>query len=257
MNSNNLALANTDYQVNKSMESEPGSEISTTKPVPANKKLSESRLRLAAIQAFSTTVEAEVTLKEAIQGTSRSFVIFDQAPCINCAELKPINRLQCEACKGLGYQKVERQAEVKLPPGLLNNQEIRHPALGGCDIRSGKNGDLIVKIKIGEHPYLKVEDKNITCTLPVSLYEAILGAEIEIPTATGKVVMKLQPLTQLDRVYRLKGLGIAGGDQLVAIEIIMPQSLTKEQVELFQKIKDKAGDSNPRGALIFSHQSSQ
>ena len=98
-----------------------------------------------------------------------------------------------------------------------------------------------------------MKGKNITCTLPVSLYEAVLGAEIEIPTATGKVVMKLQPLTQPGRVYRLKGLGIADGDQLVTVEVNMPQTLTKEQVQLFQKIKEASNDANPRGALIFNH----
>ena len=52
--------------------------------------------------------------------------------------------------------------------------------------------------------------RDITCTIPVSIYEAILGAEIEAPTATGKVVLKIQPLTQPGRVYRLKGMGLAG-----------------------------------------------
>ncbi len=251
MISNNTALANSDYQMNEKIKEE--IEISTAKPAPVNKKLSESRLRLATIQSLATLVEAEVTLKEAMKGAARTFTIADQIACTNCVNLKPVNRLQCQNCKGLGYQKAERQVEITLQPGLLEGQEIRYSSMGAADIRSGKNGDLIVKIKITEHPYLKIEGKNITCTLPTSLYEAVLGAEIEIPTATGKVVMKIQPLTQSGRVYRLKGLGLAGGDQLVTIDVLMPQVLTKEQVELFQKIKEKAGDSDPRGALILSH----
>jgi DnaJ-class molecular chaperone len=248
----NLVLEKPKYQKDN-MDFEPETKAAVAKPAPANKKLSESRLRLAAIQALPTVVEAEITLKEAIRGTNRTFVIHDQTVCTACVNLKPISRSQCTECKGLGYQQVERQVEVTLAAGILNGQELRHPGLGGADVRSGKNGDLLVKIKITEHPYLKLEGKNITCTLPVSLYEAVLGAEIEIPTATGKVVMKLQPLTQPGRVYRLKGLGIADGDQLVTVEVNMPQTLTKEQVQLFQKIKEASNDANPRGALIFNH----
>ncbi len=102
---------------------------------------------------------------------------------------------------------------------------------------SGKNSDLVVKINIADHPSLKIEGKNITCTVAVSLYEAVLGTEIEVPTATGKVLMKLHPLTPPGKVYRLRGLGLAGGDQLVSIEVTMPQKLTKEQIQLFYKIK--------------------
>jgi len=252
MNNNTVALADTDYQRNN-MQTQSDLDMTSAKRPSANKKLSDSKLRIAAIQALPTGVETTVTLKEAIRGTVRSFRVNDRTPCNTCTGLKPGNRLHCSECKGLGYKQIERTVEVQLPGSLLTGQEIRLDSLGGLDFRSGKNGDLIVRITISDHPYLKVDGKNICCILPVSLYEAVLGAEIEVPTATGKVVMKLQPLTQSGRIYRLKGLGLSGGDQLVTIEIIMPQMLTKEQVALFQKIKEKAGDSNPRGDLIFSH----
>ena len=248
MSDDNAVFTDIDYQ---KIVSDFQSQIGAlpNKVAPANKKLSESRLRLAAIQALPTVVETEITLKEAIRGTSRTFTVKDQTICLNCVNLKPVNRLQCTECKGVGYQQVERKVETSLAPGLLVGEDIRLPDLGAADIRSGKNGDLVIKIKIAEHPYLKVEGKNITCDLSVTLYQAVLGGEVEVSTATGKVVMNLQPLTQAGRVYRLKGLGLAGGDQLVTIEVNMPQMLTKEQVQLFQKIEAIAGNTAVRNTL--------
>ncbi len=94
--------------------------------------------------------------------------------------------------------------------------------------------------------------KNVTYNLAVSLYRAVLGGEVEVPTALGKVVMNIQPLTQTGAVYRLKGLGIAGGDQLVIVEVNMPQMLTKEQVQLFQKIEEISAHSNQRNKMALA-----
>ena len=241
MSTCSTALADTGYRKNI-MDIE--SETIPVKAPPANKKLSESRLRMAAIQTPPTFVEAEITLKEAVCGTNRNFKINDQLSCTNCVNEKPINRLHCPECKGLGYSLAEREITVDLAAGLLPDQEITLTGSGALDYRSGKNGDLIVKIKLIEHPYLKVEGKNITYSIPVTLYDAVLGAEVEVPTINGKVIMKIQPLTQFDRVYRLKGLGIDNGDQLVTIEVVMPQTLNKKQVQLFRQIKEIAEQSN-------------
>ncbi len=212
-------------------------EQQPTLTLPVNKKLSESKLRLAAIQALPTEVDAEVSLKEAVRGASCVLGINDPVTCTQCLELKPIQRMQCANCKGVTYTFAERKVEISLPPGLKPGQEIRYPELGRYNIASGKNSDLIVKVQIQEHPALKIDGSNIKCTVSVSLYDAVLGTEIDVPTATGKVVMKLAPLTPPGKTYRLKGLGLPGGDQLVTINILMPEKLSKEQAQLFHKIK--------------------
>jgi molecular chaperone DnaJ len=215
-------------------------ELQEQQPVlilPPNKKLSESKLKLAAIQGLPTEAEAEVSLKEAVRGAKCTLTINDPVVCNECVDLKPINRRQCAKCKGVTYVFVDRKVDITLPAGLLPEQEIRFHELGRFNLASEKNSDLIVKIHIADHPSLKIEGKNITCTVVVSLYEAVLGTEVEVPTATGKVLMKLHPLTPPGKVYRLRGLGLAGGDQLVTIQVDMPQKLTKEQTQLFYKIK--------------------
>jgi DnaJ-class molecular chaperone len=217
-------------------------EQQPTLTLPANTKLSDSKLRLAAIQSLPTEADAEVSLKEAVRGATCNFTINDPVACTECINLKPINRTQCAKCKGVSYVFVDRKVEVALPSGMLPGQEIRFPELGRYNLASGKNSDLVVKINVSDHPVLKIDGKNIVCTLVVSLYEAVLGTEVEVPTATGKVLMKLHPLTPPGKIYRLRGLGLAGGDQLVTIEVTMPQKLTKEQSQLFYKIKAIADD---------------
>jgi molecular chaperone DnaJ len=204
--------------------------------LPANKMLSQSRLHMAAIQTLPTLIQIELTPKEAAWGTSRVFKIEDPIACLDCIHLKPINRMQCTNCKGLGYHNIKRQVSVILPAGLKSGQEISYPELGRCDLRSGKNSDLIIKIKIGSRSTLEIDGKTVTCTLQISLHEALLGAEIEIPIVDNKVTIKINPLTRPGKVYLLKGKGINGGDLVINIKIWMPEILTEEESKLLGKI---------------------
>jgi DnaJ-class molecular chaperone len=202
------------------------------------------------MQAQAYEVQAEITLREAVKGTRYSITIGDPTPCEDCAEMKPLNRMQCLTCRGVGHFVVSREEEVILPAGLQDGTEIRKAELGKYDLRAQRNGDLVVKIKIKEHPQLTLIGKDIQCTVPLTIYEAMLGSEIEIPTATGRVVMKTQPLTHPGRVYRLKGLGLADGDQLVKIEVVIPQKISAEEVTMFKKMRDMHKDLAPRSNMF-------
>jgi DnaJ-class molecular chaperone len=204
----------------------------------------------AKVQALALEAEIEVTLKEAIKGCKKPIRISDPKPCADCSGQKPVNRMQCATCRGLGYFNVERNEEIDLPGGIYDDQEIRLAEKGRYDLRASRNGDLIIKVKLKPHPVLRVLGRDVTLSVPVTIYEALLGAEIEVPCATGRVVMKIQPLTQSGRVYRLKGLGLAGADQLVTIEVVIPQTLTVEEVTAFRKLKDITREPNPRENLF-------
>jgi DnaJ-class molecular chaperone len=206
----------------------------------------EAKPAQAQIQALSFEIVTEITMKEAMKGAKRMYDISDPTPCEDCSSMKPVSRLQCGTCRGLGYFNVDRKEEVELPPGMYDGMEIRKPELGRYDLRATKHGDLVLKIKIKEHPHLALSGNDVTCTVPVTLYEAVLGAEIEVPTASGRVMMKIQPLTQPGRVYRLKGLGLAGADQLVAVEVVLPANLTAEDLAHFRKLREIYREPNPR-----------
>lgn len=206
--------------------------------------------RMPKVQAMAIEMELEVTLKEAIKGTHRQVKISDPKPCAECSGQRAVNKMQCQNCRGLGYFNVERNEEIDLPSGLFDNMDVRLADKGRFDLRAARNGDLIVKVKLKQHPFLTVLGRDIVCTVPVTIYEAMLGADIEVPSATGKVVMKIQPLTQPGRVYRLKGLGLAGADQLVTTEVVIPQQLNGEEVALYRKLKELSNEPNPRDAIF-------
>lgn len=200
--------------------------------------------------ALAIEMECEITLKEAMKGCIREFRVSDPRPCESCSANRTGNRMQCENCRGLGYFNVERITEVDLPPGTFEGMEIRRPGCGRFDIRANRQGDLIVKIKLLPHPVLGVLGRDVTCSVPVTIYEAMLGAEIEVPTSTGRVVMKIQPMTHPGRVYRLKGLGLAGADQLVTVDIVFPQKLSPEEVALYKRLSEMYSEGNPRESLF-------
>ena len=225
-------------------------KVATTFTGGGNNAPAEADSKGPRIQALGYEVTAEVSLREAIKGTKFSFTISDPTPCEDCAGLKPVNRMQCATCRGLGYFNVDREEEIDLPANLHDGQEIRKNELGRYDLRAQRNGDLIIKIKVKQHPHLTVIGNDLQAEVPVSIYEAMLGAEIEVPTATGKVVMKIQPLSQPGRIYRLKGLGLAGGDQLVKIEVVLPQKLSGEEVGLYKKLRDLYKEPSPRKDLF-------
>lgn len=212
--------------------------------------------RTPKMQALALEMEVEVSLKEAVKGCRREFAIADPRQCAECSGRKTIGKNPCQSCCGMGYNKVERVVIVDLPAGLYDNMDVVLAEKGRFDLRAGRNGDLIIKVKLKPHPVLHVLGRDITVTVPVTIYEAVLGAEVEAPTATGKVVLKIHPLSQSGRVYRLKGMGLAGADELVTIEVVIPQALSAEEATLFRKLKELSREPNPREALLkHSHPS--
>jgi DnaJ-class molecular chaperone len=200
-------------------------------------------------RAIDTELDLEVTLREAVKGSKKQVSFDEPKPCESCNGLKPVQRMQCPNCRGLGYATSERTEEVELPAGMFDRMVIRKTEIGKFDMPAGKRGDLVLRVKIKQHPFLSVLGRDITCTVPITIYEAVLGAEVEVPTATGKVIMKVQPRTQSGRVYRLKGLGLAGADQLVTVEVVTPQQLSDEEVGMYRRLKDSCKDPNPRESL--------
>jgi DnaJ-class molecular chaperone len=212
-------------------------------------KQEQQKNRAPIASAPDTMMDIEVTLKEAIKGARKQIRLDEPKPCENCVGLKPVQRLQCPSCRGLGYIVVERTEDIDLPSGLYETLEIRKTELGKFDMPTQRRGDLVLKVKLRAHQFLEVLGRDITCTVPITIYEAVLGAEIEVPTASGKVIMKVHPRTQSGRVYRLKGLGLAGADQLVTVEVTTPQELNDEELRLFQRLQNTSKDPNPRETM--------
>lgn len=124
--------------------------------------------------------------------------------------------------------------DVSIPPGLRDGQILRLKAQGGPGVSGGPAGDAFIEVSIKPHPYFKREGRDIRLDLPVSISEALLGAKVRVPTATGAVTMTIPPHSNSGDVLRLKGKGVPGrgntkvGDQLVVLKVILPDKPDKE-----------------------------
>jgi DnaJ-class molecular chaperone len=118
-----------------------------------------------------------------------------------------------------------KTVEFKLPAGLVTGQQIRIPGRGQPG--PGGNGDAMVTLKIGKHPFYERDGDNIRLDLPVSLKEAITGAKVKVPTLDGAVMLTVAAGTQPGTTLRIKGRGFPGkggvrGDQLVTLAVRLP-----------------------------------
>jgi DnaJ-class molecular chaperone len=131
--------------------------------------------------------------------------------------------------------------EVKVPPGVTDGSRVRIKGLG--EQNGGEPGDLYILTTLHPHPYFRRDGLDVLVDVPVSLYEALLGAKVDVPTLDGKVTMTIPPGTTGGAKLRVKGKGIhrgsEQGDQFVIVKIILPKSLDDSDKDLIQKLAAK------------------
>lgn len=136
----------------------------------------------------------------------------------------------------------ERNFEVKIPAGITNGQRIRLSGQGGEGMGGGPRGDLYLKVEIEPHPVYKLDGRDLYLDLPISAWDAALGAEVTVPTLSGPVTMKVPPGTQTGRKLRLRGKGLpnprgAPGDLYAVVNILVPKQLTERERKLFEELR--------------------
>lgn len=144
----------------------------------------------------------------------------------------------------------EKTYEVKIPRGILSGQKIRLSGQGEEGMAGGQKGNLYLKVEIEPHPRYRLEGRDVYMDLPVAPWEAALGAEIEVPTMSGPVTLKLPPGTQSGKKLRLRGRGMpnprgTAGDLYVVVSITVPRKLSSQEQELFEQLR-KVSEFNPR-----------
>jgi DnaJ-class molecular chaperone len=185
---------------------------------------------------------AEVTLSEAYRGTSRVLNMQNEEPCSTCGGSGKLVGAVCHVCQGSGVIVRPRRLEVKIPPGVTDGSRVR-VAGGGRPGRGGARGDLYLVISVRPHERFSRRGDDLYSEVRVPLLDAVLGGEVAVPTLKGKAMLKIPPLTQNGRVFRLAGLGMPhlGGDAKGAlyakVEVILPAQLSPEERELFEKLK--------------------
>jgi len=145
----------------------------------------------------------------------------------------------------------QQTLRVKIPKGICSGQKIRLAGQGEPGINGGASGDLYLTLTIKKHPLFEVLNNDIYITLPVTPWEVALGANIAVPTLTGKVDLKIPPGSQGGQKLRLKGRGLAGhqpGDQYIILKIITPKPTTEAARALYEKMAEVM-PMNPREAM--------
>lgn len=164
----------------------------------------------------------------------------------------------CGSCHGEGRKKKKVELEVKVPAGIDHGQRLKLSGEGDSGSQGGQSGDLYVVIAINEHEIFQRDGFDIYCTVPISFPQAALGAEIEVPTLDGKVMVSIASGTQSGKKMRLKGKGIqklggyGQGDLILAIHVETPTKLSAEQKELFKKMSElEVNSCNPMSRGFF------
>jgi len=177
--------------------------------------------------------------------TSSGFFQIRQT-CNRCGGEGEIIQSPCQECKGEGRIKVNRKIKVKIPAGVDTGSQLR--IRGEGEQGALGRGDLYVIIEVEPHPIFKRENNDIITEINISVTQAILGAEVEVPTLNGKVKMKIPQGTQPGKIFRLKGKGIPDlhrkipGDELVKVNVVIPTNLTPQQrklIEEFAKLSEE------------------
>ena len=134
-----------------------------------------------------------------------------------------------------------KEVEVKIPAGIASGQQIRLKGQGYPG-PSGRNGDAIITINIAPHPLFKPEGDDLRLDLPITLYEAVLGGKVRVPTLDGAVELAIPPQTNCGRTFRLKGKGLKAkgksGDLLATVRVMLPEQSSDELKELMKKMRD-------------------
>jgi curved DNA-binding protein len=147
-----------------------------------------------------------------------------------------------------------KTVKVKIPKGIQHKQQIRLKGQG-AESPSGKKGDLFIEMIIAPHPHFRLEGKDVFLTLPILPWEAVLGAQVKVPTLSGSVNLTLPKHAQNGKRMRLKEKGLPGkpaGAQFVILSIVIPESETEEERALYESLKG-LNTFNPREALGVSN----
>ena len=177
-------------------------------------------------------------------------VFATSSPCPKCGGKGRIIHQPCKDCRGSGMVRKKKTIQASIPAGIDNGQTISIRGQGNAGKNGGPAGDLLITITVRPHEMFRREGTSVLCEAPITFTQAVLGAELEIPTIDGKVKYTLPEGTQSGTTFRLKGKGIPSingrgrGDQYVTVYIETPKNLNKEQKEALKKFAETMGESN-------------
>jgi curved DNA-binding protein len=155
-------------------------------------------------------------------------------------------------------RRVPKTVRVRVPKGATDGQRLRVPGKGGPGVGGGPAGDLYLNVALHPHPLYRVSGHDLYLDLPVTPWEAVLGAEVEVPTLDGRVKVQVRPGSRAGQKLRLAGKGLptpkgdakkTAGDLYCVLQIVTPSVLSDREKQLYEELGRISG-FNPRGHLV-------
>jgi DnaJ-class molecular chaperone len=207
-----------------------------------------------AIQGEDLETTVRLTLREVLSGVSRRVQLSEPIPCPTCGGTGRQRGRLCPTCGGTGSRAELRTIDVKIPAGVQDGTRVRVAGKGAPGHNGGKPGDLYLLVQIEPHAVFQRQGSDILVQLPVWPWEAVLGADVLVPTLTDPVRVKVPLGSRAGAKLRLKGKGLptatgGRGDLFFTLQIVMPPSLSDEDRKLYEELA-RAPHPDPRVELL-------
>lgn len=154
----------------------------------------------------------------------------------------------CVDCGGAGRVRKNQTLKVRIPAGVYDGAQVRVGGQGEAGVQGGPAGDLYIVVSLKKHPIFEREGADLHCAMPITFPQAALGADVEAPTLTGRIKIRIPAGSDDAKVFRLKGHGVLDlrtgqkGDLYVKTRIAVPRKLTPKQEELLRQFAQVTGD---------------
>jgi molecular chaperone DnaJ len=185
----------------------------------------------------------ELDFADVARGATVQIGVHRFSPCQACAAAGRCDGGPCVACQGRGVRRVAESVSVAIPPGVDSGTQIRVGGQGSAGPFGGPRGDLIVSTRVREHPFFVRKGDGVYCEIPISLWEALRGARVRVPTPLGETVLVVPPGTAAGSIFRLRGQGLprladgTPGDLYVTVRIEIPTGLDARTDELVRELE--------------------
>ncbi len=154
----------------------------------------------------------------------------------------------CVECGGSGLVRTTKKMKVRIPPGVYDGAQVRVGGEGEAGQQGAPAGDLYIVVRLQKHAIFERDGADLYCNMPITFPQAALGAEVESPTLSGRVKIRIPAGTESGKVFRLRGKGVPDiranqtGDLYVRIHVAVPAKLSRKQEQLLREFAVEAGD---------------
>jgi curved DNA-binding protein len=186
-----------------------------------------------------------VSLHEAVHGSIRPITLQRRRACERCRGEGHVGAAPCPVCRGSGETVKVENYKVKIPPGVKEGQRLRLAGQGEPGSGPGVAGDLYLRVRFEKHPDFRVEESNLHRDLEIAPWEAVLGAQVSVPTLEGSVNIKVPPGSQAGQRLRVRGHGLpvknnGRGDLFVTLRIQVPTEVSEKERGLWEKLASES-----------------